>query len=522
MAHKILRRINFVVMAVGGLLLLAYVILSTAWFRHVLERRVTAEIENVTGGRVEVREFRFRPLVFQVTLRGFVLHGEEQPSTPPLFSADSVVLGIDPTSLLGQNVNLRYLAWDKAEAHLYRYPEGATNLPGPRLAGIDHGALQDILKLSIGSITFLHTNVYFNDRKLPLDVTARDVAFQLRGSLAHQYQGSFSASQTSAKNARLNLPAATVAAQFHFNRNGLTLDSLTWRSPGFNGTCAIKLQASPDVQANLTYSANGDFLEMERALRLGNGGAGKLTLQGGATYHSGGWDMQGQVQARQLSIPAKGFNPGRIDVTASYSGTAQHFKFSNIKISALGGAAQGEGELKFQENLPAFTFHIQIRGVDMAAAARAFPAAHIVSTYLQPAGIIGGTVDTTWKGLLKDFVSKFDLQFSPPANAGGESLPVGGMARGRAFLDQVLRVQLDDARLQTPHSTLVTQRIPCGRFLRICTLEQRRHSYRAGNGVPRRGIGYHVSHALSLGLPVRHSGLPESGATSARDCLFFP
>ncbi len=457
MAHKILRKINFAVMAMGGFLLVAYVIMLTPWFRHILERRVIADVENATGGRAEVREFRFRPLVFQVILQGFVLHGSEKPSASPLFAAESVVLGIDPTSVFRQSVNLRNLAWDKAEVHVYRNPDGSTTLPEPHPTGDGPGTLRDILNLSIGSITILHTSVFFNDQKIPLNVTARDVAFQLRSNLLHHFQGSYSSSQTSAKDNQWELLVATVAAQFHFSRSDFTLDSLTLRSPGFNGTCALKLKALPEVEANLTYSANGDILEMGRALRLGSGGAGKLTLHGGATYHKGGWSVQGQIQARQFVVPAKGFNPGRIDVSANYSGTEQHLKFSNLKISALGGNAQGEGEITFQGNLPAFTLHTQIRGFDMALAVRAFPHMLKVSTYLHPAGLIGGTIDTTWKGRLNDFESKFNLQFSPLENVSGDSLLVGGMARGKAVLDRGLRVQFDDARLQTPYSSLLAQ-----------------------------------------------------------------
>ena len=71
-------------------------VMSTPWFRRALERRLIVALEDTTGGRVEVQEFRFHPIVLQVVFHGVVIHGSEPPQAPPLFSAHTVVLRLRP------------------------------------------------------------------------------------------------------------------------------------------------------------------------------------------------------------------------------------------------------------------------------------------------------------------------------------------------------------------------------------------------------------------------------------------
>ena len=63
------------------------------------------------------------------------------------------------------------------------------------------------------------------------------------------------------------------------------------------------------------------------------------------------------------------------------------------------------------------------------------------------------------------------------------------------------------------------QRVPGDGFLRLCLLERERHRHRPEGRGPGHGGRHHLAHALSVGLPVRHPRLPQSGRTSLRDRL---
>lgn len=457
MVSRRFRRIFYVVMVFAVIMLGAYLVMSTDWFRHKVEQRVIAEVEQVTGGRVEVRQFTFSPFIFQVTLHGFVLHGAEKPPSPPLFSADTVVLGINPAALYRQETSLRYLEWQNAALHLQTDADGSSNIPGPAMPPSSGNALHSVLDISIRSITFLRTDIFFNDRKVPLDLKARDASFHLAGNLLHHFKGNFSSPQVSAESSGWTVPATTLAAQFHFNRTDFTLDSLTWRTPGLDGKCSLKLQTLPVLQANINYSASGDFPVLARALHFRSAGSGKFSLQGGADYGKNGWTVQGQVQGRQIAIPTSSPRIDRVDFSTNYSGVGRLLTISNLNISALGGTALGSGEISFEDPAPAFSLHAQIRGFDMNESLRISPGLHTVSTHMPPAASVQGTLNASWKGFLNNFKSDFALSFDAKTSVLPGSVPLSGLARGTATLDREFRVNFQEARFQTPHSSVFAQ-----------------------------------------------------------------
>ena len=107
---------------VVALAIAAIGVMSTPWFRRALERRLIVALEDATGGRVEVQEFRFHPIVLQVIFQGVVIHGSEPPQAPPLFSAHTVVLRLSPANLLHREIRIMSLDGDGAELHLKPTP----------------------------------------------------------------------------------------------------------------------------------------------------------------------------------------------------------------------------------------------------------------------------------------------------------------------------------------------------------------------------------------------------------------
>jgi len=444
-------------MILGGLVLAAYLVMSTPWFRRKVEQRVITEVEQVTGGRVEVRQFTFSPLIFQVTLHGFVLHGTENSAAPPLFSADTVVLGINPAALYRQDANLRYLAWENAALHLQANADGSSNVPGPAVPPSSGTALHNILDISIRSITFLHTDIFFNDRKLPLDLKASDASFHVAGNLLHHFKGNFSSPQLTAEGSGWTLPATTLAAQFHFSRTDFALDSLTCRSSGLDAKGSLTLQTLPALQANISYNATGDFPALAQALHFHSAGSGKFSLQGGAAYGKNGWTVQGQVQGRQVTIPTAATRLERVDFSTNFSGAGHLLSISNFNVSALGGTALGSCKISFEDPAPAFSLRAQIRGFDMDESLKVSPGLHTISTHMPPAAGVQGTLNASWKGFFNNFRSDFALTFDAKTQAPPGAVPVSGLARGTATLDGEFRVNFQEARFQTPHSSVIAE-----------------------------------------------------------------
>ena len=139
------------------LALAALIVMSSAWFQHVLERRVIASLENLTGGRVEIAHFRFKPWLFQITLQKLVIHGSEAAGDPPLISAREVEVGLSPGQFLHRRLRLRHVDVNDLQVHLRTNPQGVTNLPRPGKRTSAQQGLADLMNLSIGRLTISHS-----------------------------------------------------------------------------------------------------------------------------------------------------------------------------------------------------------------------------------------------------------------------------------------------------------------------------------------------------------------------------
>src|SRR5208337_2201733 len=154
-------------------------VMSTPWFHRALERRLIVWLEDTTGGRVEVQDFRFNPIVLQVTFHGIVIRGSEPSQAPPLFSARTVVLRLNPANLLHREIRIMSLDWDGAELHLRTNPDGSTNLPGPITSLSASRVMGQLIDLRVGRVTLAHSTFFWDDRALKVDLRARDVALLL-------------------------------------------------------------------------------------------------------------------------------------------------------------------------------------------------------------------------------------------------------------------------------------------------------------------------------------------------------
>jgi len=67
-----------IVTAIGALSALGLLIyVNTESFQSLVRRRLVAEVERITGGRVEIGSIHTTPFRLQVDVRGITVHGRE-------------------------------------------------------------------------------------------------------------------------------------------------------------------------------------------------------------------------------------------------------------------------------------------------------------------------------------------------------------------------------------------------------------------------------------------------------------
>ncbi len=430
---------------------------STEWFRQVLERQVISRLEDLTGGRVEIRALRFNPAILQVTFQGVIVHGAEGPSESPLFAAKTVVARLSLVPLARRRLRLRRVEWEQAEIHLVTRRGGATNFPGPRTSLRADQALDELVGLSIERLNLIHTQIEWNDQRLPLELDARNVDIRLRHSGVHRFAGSLSSFPTRIKSRRWSSPPISFTSQFELSRGGLNFESIAWQSPSSAGQCSFLLRNLASPEGTFSFQARGEISDFTGALQVPGLRSGSINLEGRADYREGELAAQGRFAVHKLIFQSPGFSPGPWDLSADYLANGQHVELSNLTATALIGVAQGRAKITFREPSPDFVLSAQLRGLDLAAVLRSFPTHQPTLRRLSLAGRVDGPFEAAWSGLLENFKSRFDLQLHPLTTGVPGAVPASGHARGQATMTRTLFLRMDEAELHTPHSTASAQ-----------------------------------------------------------------
>jgi len=430
----------------------AMAVMSTPWFRRALERRLIVGLEEMTGGRVEVGEFRFHPIVLQAIFHGLVLHGTEAPQAPPLFSAHTVVLRLSPASLLHGKIRMRSLDWDGAEVHLKTNADGSTNLPGPATRYSAGQVMELLIDLRIGRVTLARSTFFWNNLAINMDLSARDVALLLRLRRGSRYEGSFSATALTAKRPGLSTPPLTFSSRFALAQNELAVTSLVWQSRGMTGEGTFTFHPAPEPEGYFSFQTGSDVAALISLLHLPDLRSGNLRLEGQGIYRHGELTAHGRLQARQMLLRDAQFSAGPLEVSADYALERSRVAISNLKVFGWGGSARGEGQVSLAGPTPQFQVHARLRDMNLAALLQSYKSEPLLITQLHPASVINGGVGLSWSGQFEKVKAEFDLHFSAPGAHLPGALPLSGDMQGSLETNHGFSVTLADSNFHTPHS----------------------------------------------------------------------
>jgi translocation and assembly module TamB len=430
----------------------AVTVMSTPWFRRALERRFVVALEDATGGRIEVREFRFYPLVLEAIFSGFVLHGSEAPEAFPLFSARTMVLRLNPAGLLRRKIRIMSLDWDGAELRLKTNPDGSTNVPGPLASYTAGQALEQLIELRIGRVVLAHTTFYWNDRALKVDASARDVALLLHFRRGRRYEGSLAASAVTTQGPQSSLPPVTFSTQFVLSKNELALTSVVWRARGMAGQGSFTFHPAPEPEGYFSFQTSADVAALKPLLPFPDLRNGTLRVEGQGIYRHEEISARGRFQTRHLLFQDAQFDSGPLDVSADYSLERSQMTISNLKVLGWGGSALGEGQVGLAGPVPQFHVSARLRDMNLASLLHSSKSQPPFAQLIHPFSLVDGKVELAWAGEFEKLNSKFDLHFLAPGAPPAGFLPLSGDAQGSFETNHGLSVRLEDSTLHIPHS----------------------------------------------------------------------
>ena len=440
--------------------LLIYV--NTEAFQSLVRRRLIAEIERVTGGRVEIGSIHTTPLRLQADVRGVTVHGGESATEIPLAHVDRIVARLKLRSILGSELAFHEVVFEQPVVHVAFYADGTTNVPQRKPnAGQGQTAVEQLFALSVDRFELLRGQVFWDDQVLPLDLATRDISLEMDYSFLHRrYDGRLLLGLVDTKLDDCRPFAWMSSAEFSLTSNSAVIPSLKWNSghSHFSASAQITDFRKPHVQGE--YEAQVDLSEVAAITRRHDLQGGMLELKGHGEWSLDRFASNGLLNLRDFAWQDDQISFARASVTTGYAVTDQLLKLSKLQSRIFGGSVTGDAELN-QWLAPAQRLSTSARKVletavisatsptkkpgeknakqsasesakpkppavqsaalalrlhDLSAAevADALNAPAHRYPHFHPTGLVSGTLETRWKGTPRDAEIRFGLDVTPP------------------------------------------------------------------------------------------------------------
>jgi len=383
---------NLLVLALASL-----IVMSSGWFQRVLERRVITSLESLTGGRVEIGHFRFKPWLLQITMQKLLIHGTEGPGEPPLVSVRDVEVGVSPVQLLQRQLRLRHVDVDGLQVHVHTDSRGINNLPRPREQPSAQKGLAGLMDLSIRRLTVSHSALFWNNQLEPVELDTRDLAVLLRMSRG-RYNGAISSSATTIRSSDWSIPPIKFNSRFEISATSVVFSSFAWQTRGMSGDAAFAIVPQPQLQGTGSFHATVELPALAPVLHAPEWRAGTVQFEGKALYQDGSFSAQGRAQGRKVSIFLPNFAPMIIDATTNYTLEKRQVNLTNLFASVWGGTTQGTMEMNFQGPTAKFLLNTRLHQVRLDNLLRIPGTPPVFAAELRPVSMADGTYRATWSG----------------------------------------------------------------------------------------------------------------------------
>ena len=463
---------------------------STDSFQQRVRRRVVASVEKMTGGRVELGELHTIPFRLRVDARNVTIHGHEASDRAPFLHIDRLQAQLKIISLLSTTVGLHAVVLDHPVVHVITYPDGSTNVPAPHVTASDQNALEQLVSLSVSHIAVERGELLWEDKKVPFEFDAHDMALLLNYSLlrrryeAYVAAGSVTTRVQDYPSFVWRADASLILGREHADISMLTLTS---GKSEIQFTGGVRDFHNPQLSGN--YHGQAELSEIAALLRQPQIRKGVAQFQGKATWNLQTFLTDGTLEATNVewSNPKVSMRNGRL--TAGYSLTPERLHLSAIKANLLGGDLQGDADVvnwqtslvtslkssvensveRSLEPTPAKrrhkvvkippktlqhgSVHLQLSGFPLRPALQLLSSKKLPLDRLSLNGSTSGTVGMVWAGSIHEAETHLGLGIVPPSRPVPGEIPVLGQIFGvyRGSRDELEMSQL---HLTTPSSEI--------------------------------------------------------------------
>ena len=345
------RRTKFALWVLGLMLLLAG---GLSWFtssgyidRYVLERAVL-EVEKSIGAKLVIGKLKIDVWGGRAVMEDVILRGKEAAGEQPLFSAKQIQIQAGLASLSASRVDLRGLLIKEPVIHLVTYPDGTTNIPGPKTRNSNRGALETLINWRLGKLEVERGEFRWNEIKTPFEVQARDILAKMEYVTASRsYRGKLDAGSARYQMAALPPIQGTATVDFGIEREKVRIDSFRFHTPagtevsGRGNLTNVDNREEP-IRLDMDIEAAVAVREALPFLKLPVEPVGRMNYKGKLLFESGrGFELHGDARGRDLYYKDATTRLGPVMAKAKLDFLPARLTLSDLRAEGLGGSVDG-------------------------------------------------------------------------------------------------------------------------------------------------------------------------------------
>lgn len=446
------RKRRWVVLGVAALILLAIagslVYLRSNSFREMVRSEVVAQLERVTGGRVEVGSVTWSLSGLQVDVSELTIHGKEKAGDVPYAHFDHAHITLKIISIFRRELGLRELDVEQPVIHLIVYPDGSTNQPEPKIKQTSHGGLEQLFALRADHLRIRNGELLLNEKQIPIDVEANRVAASMTYVTAPEngYKTHIEFGKV-----RLQRPGAEqVVSQgqtdFIIQKNAIRVSSLQWTSgkSRIEASGAATNLRNPRIEG--TYKGTVELQSLGNVLGIPELRGGTAEFIGTLRYlSSDDFFSSGHLKLTKGGYSAPELRLADVDGSSDYTIDVDRITITKLNGRALGGSFTGGASLlhwiklvpkseigagarqKLAAKPQQGSVQLAVSGTQLGQALRAVLPPKSPVNRLQIASRAQGNVAIRWTGSPKFADATLDLSAESPAAALPSEFPLRGL-----------------------------------------------------------------------------------------------
>ncbi len=412
--------------------------ITTESFQRMVRQRLTASIEQATGGRVELGSFHVVPLRFQVEIRNLTIHGRELATERSLAHVDSISAVIDLPAVLGWRMSFRSLVLTHPVVHVIYYRDGTTNQPVPKQAsGADFDRM---FSISAHQLKVRNGEVFIQEQRLPLDFVANEVEAEFDYSFLHRrYSGDISIGKGETQFAGYRPIAWSAKMDFSISHDEIQLRSFEAISEGseLRGGGTITDFRNPVFKG--TYDLVLDLEQAAAVMRQPRTASGRLQMAGFASWSSQSHSLGGGFDMKNVAVNAGGFNVKNMTATGKLLLDPQKIAVTQVQGRALRGAFSGDLEV-LNWNSPEKTLPsakqspqrgnatIKVKDVSLSELLASLGRQYRDLKIVPLAGVLSGSTEIRWKDSMRNAEASSTVSVVRPARVAAGELPLTASA----------------------------------------------------------------------------------------------